>query len=391
MDTPETIEVSKFTKYSCIPGMLTFGTATVVIQKIVLTMRSYDNDGNKEQFSKPWFQTEAMFVGMMLCLVVYEITECVKRFRKVKQEEGTKSRKRDYVLVLIPALCDMCATCMMNVGLVWIQPSIWQMLRGSMIIFSSIMTYFCLKRKLKCYKWVAVIITVVGLLVVAVASLNIPTVNNDEDDDEDGDSTDPDATPRPKTEVTTLQMIIAFVLVIGAQIIQASQIVIEEHLLKSISMPASLIVGIEGFWGTFVLALIMIPLGYTPESWDVFHEDTVDSFELIGHSSTLAIALVLYVFAILAYNLFGMMVTQTFTAVHRTIMEGIRTSCIWLCNLFIHYVIDEHFGEIWNYWSFLELFGFGILIFGTLVYNEVIPLPLPCDKDKGEALLANPV
>lgn len=390
MSTPETIEVNKFTKYSCIPGMLTFGTATVVIQKIVLTMRSYDNDGNREQFSKPWFQTEAMFLGMMLCLVVYEITECVKRFKKVTGEEqpSQKSRKRDYIVVLIPAMCDMCATCMMNVGLVWIQPSIWQMLRGSMIIFSSIMTYFCLKRRLKLYKWVAVIITVVGLLVVAVASLKIPTVNND-DDEEDEDSTDPDATPSPSNKVTTLQMIIAFILVIGAQIIQASQIVIEEHLLKSIQMSASLIVGIEGFWGTLVLAIIMIPLGYTPESWDVFHEDTVDSFELIGHSSTLAIALVLYVFAILAYNLFGMMVTQTFTAVHRTIMEGVRTSCIWLCNLFIHYVINDHFGEIWNAWSFLELFGFAILILGTLIYNEVIPLPLPCDKDKGEALLSN--
>lgn len=36
----------------------------------------------------------------------------------------------------------------------------------------------------------------------------------------------------------------------GAQIIQASQIVIEEYLLKNIDMDASLIVGLEGLWGT---------------------------------------------------------------------------------------------------------------------------------------------
>lgn len=83
MSTPETVQVSKFTKYSCIPGMLTFGTATVVIQKIILSTNSVTHEGVKQKFSKPWFQTEAMFVGMMLCLVVYEIGECLKRFKKV--------------------------------------------------------------------------------------------------------------------------------------------------------------------------------------------------------------------------------------------------------------------------------------------------------------------
>lgn len=266
-------------------------------------------------------------------------------------------------------MCDMCATCMMNVGLVWIQPSIWQMLRGSMIIFSSIMTVFCLKRPLKCYKWFAVCITVLGLIVVAIASIYIPTNNNDDDDEK---------------KVTTTQMVIAFILVVGAQIIQASQIVIEEHLLKSVVMAPSLIVGIEGFWGTLVLAIIMIPLGYTPESWDVFHEDTINSFDLIGHSLSLGVLLILYVLAILAYNLFGMMVTQVFTAVHRTILEAVRTSCIWVCNLFIYYVVDARFGEIWCKWSFLELFGFCIILVGTFIYNDLIPLKLPCDKNPEE-------
>lgn len=73
-------------------------------------------------------------------------------------------------------MCDMCATCMMNVGLVWIAPSIWQMLRGSMIIFSSIFSVIFLKQKKYCYHWTAVGTAVTGLLIIAGASLKIPSI-----------------------------------------------------------------------------------------------------------------------------------------------------------------------------------------------------------------------
>lgn len=65
--------VSEFTKKSCIPGMLLFGTATVVIQKYVFGMKALGKPGEGiVDFQKPWFQTESMFIGMLSCLIVYE-------------------------------------------------------------------------------------------------------------------------------------------------------------------------------------------------------------------------------------------------------------------------------------------------------------------------------
>jgi hypothetical protein len=42
------------------------------------------------------------------------------------------------VQVIVPAICDFVATYMMNVGLLWINASIWQMLRGSIVLFAAI-------------------------------------------------------------------------------------------------------------------------------------------------------------------------------------------------------------------------------------------------------------
>lgn len=45
---------SKLTKLTCIPGMLIFGTSTVVTQKIIFSMSAINVDGVRAKFEKPW-------------------------------------------------------------------------------------------------------------------------------------------------------------------------------------------------------------------------------------------------------------------------------------------------------------------------------------------------
>lgn len=53
----------------------------------------------------------------------------------------------------LPALCDMTASSMMNIGLLMTSASVYQMLRGSVIIFTSIASVLFLKRKLRTHHW----------------------------------------------------------------------------------------------------------------------------------------------------------------------------------------------------------------------------------------------
>lgn len=116
--------------------MLVFGTMTVVIQKVIFNLQGRGRKGTWHKFEKPWFQTEAMFIGMFGCLGVYELLNLYKWWRSrdpaakklldqektdVQSATGKKSvpRWKQYVLVIAPAACDMVATSMMNIGLVW--------------------------------------------------------------------------------------------------------------------------------------------------------------------------------------------------------------------------------------------------------------------------------
>lgn len=42
---------------------------------------------------------------------------------------------------------------------------------------------------------------------------------------------------------------------------------------------------------------------------------------------------------------------------------------VWLTDLFIFYAITQSFGEPWTRWSWLQLCGTAVLLFGTAVYN----------------------
>lgn len=384
-------QASSAFRWTSIAGMLLFGTCTVVIQKVIFNLPGKGRKGDTHVFKKPWFQTEAMFIGMFGCLFVYEGMNLYKYLKRRNSPEGQRllddtkpsvnasasgakkapPKWKQYVLVIAPAMCDMVATSAMNIGLVWISASVWQMLRGSMVIFSALFSKFFLKRELHASHWIGVGTVAFALLVVAFSalmpSLDAPSESNSDD-----------------FQATTSQQAIGCTLVVVAQVIQASQIVVEEFLLHEVDLHAVLIVGLEGLWGGLACSLLLVVVNFIPEPYG---EDVLDTLYMLTHNGKIIGTGLAYAAAILAYNMFGMFVTQTTSAVIRTILEGLRTACIWITNLFIHYVVtkDPKFGEAWTQWSYLQLCGFLFLLLGMWVYNGIVridglyyaPKPLP--------------
>lgn len=67
--------------------------------------------------------------------------------------------------------------------------------------------------------------------------------------------------------------------------------------------------------------------------------------------------------------------TKKLTAVHRTLVDALRTILVWGVDLFIYYLIDESFGESWNHYSYVQVLGFMLLLLGTTIYNAVLKIP----------------
>ncbi|KAL0227636.1 hypothetical protein RCL1_003779 [Eukaryota sp. TZLM3-RCL] len=365
-------------KAIAIPGMLGFGTCTVVIQKIIFGMKGEGRPGSAPHtFRKPWFQTNAMFLGMFWCLIVFELQRLFGKKKKQQEEDqllittDSHSIQQDapkkksshlmyYLVVGAPAMFDLVATILMNIGLLFIAPSIWQMLRGSMTIFSALLSKYILGKALPRYKWFSVVIVSTALFIVAASSVLGPA--------------DPGSQRGGVTPALTL---LGVCLTVGAQVIQASQIVCEEKILKHMNAPPVLIVGLEGLYGIVVGSGLLFLVATFPKHgfFGHFHEDTIDTFYMLKNNPQIGALGILYTLVILGYNLYGMFVTNLFNAVYRTILEGLRCGCIWAVNLLIHYTISDSFGEAWSPWSFLQLFGFCVLLLGMFVNSAVVKVP----------------
>ena len=83
-----------------------------------------------------------------------------------------------YFFLMIPALFDVGATALCMMGLRYINVSIYQMLRGSGIIFVAIMKQHVLKDRLYNFQWLGVFWNVISVIMVGATALFPPVLND---------------------------------------------------------------------------------------------------------------------------------------------------------------------------------------------------------------------
>ncbi|KAJ2378138.1 hypothetical protein H4S02_007453 [Coemansia sp. RSA 2611] len=69
--------------------------------------------------------------------------------------------------------------------------------------------------------------------------------------------------------------------------------------------------------------------------------------------------------SIAMFNYFGLSVTRYLSATSRATIDTCRTLFIWMTSLALS----------WETFSWIQVIGFVILVYGTFVYNRVITLP----------------
>lgn len=365
-----------------IVGMLLTGTLNTLTTKIQFTCRSVGLNGHEEIFSKPWFATLNMMGAMFVVGILDKFARmCSKSDEKetplMVDQVGTSVAQSEtpyrtkVLLVSVPAAFDIIATALSALGMLYIPASVWQMLRGSSIIFAAIFSVVFLRRKLQSFNLLGLALVVVGATVVGYASMG-------GDSSEGGNPED---------------MLIGMGLVISGQVVQAAQIIAEEYLMKSVDLPALQIIGWEGFWGTLMMIFIMYPVLWIIPGDDNGHmEDPFDTIEMIKNNSTLATVIVMFFFSCASFNATGIAVTEALSGVHRMMLDASRTLLIWGFGLFVHYNIDASspYGEQLNEYSGVQLAGFAILVIGQATYGEVLKLPCLKYPEKSKMPVPSP-
>ena len=293
-----------------------------------------------------------MFLGEMMCIFAFKAWFYFRKCRKQDMSIFGPQKFLPFVWA-IPAMCDLLATSAMYVGLTWTSAASFQMLRGSVIIFTGLISVAFLGTRLKVHHWFGMLIVIVGLLLVGVGDTIFT---------EQGGSF-PD------------YVLAGDLLIVLAQVITAVQMTIEEKLIKKYKVPPLQAVGWEGIFGFFTVAIAMIPMYFiswhlpsTDDVWqmNIRFEDAIDAFVMLGNNWKLLFASTGAVNSISFFNFAGLTVTSTMNATTRMVLDSVRTIFIWVFSLSIS----------WQIFQPLQPVGYFILFVGTCVYYDIIIMPL---------------
>ncbi|KAK1748421.1 hypothetical protein QTG54_000360 [Skeletonema marinoi] len=269
---------------------------------------------------------------------------------KMKAESNVDNASKEiplwmYFFLAIPAIFDLAATALCMMGLQYLDVSIYQMLRGSGIIFVALMKQHVLKDHLHQYHWVGVFWNVVSVVIVGGTAMLASGG--------DGEGSN---------NSNTSETFWGVCLLMSGAFVQAVQFVFEEHVMTmDTPAPPLLLIGMEGLWGTILSICVMSDHGS--------YEDPFNTWAMFTHSKNIQVAFFIYFFAIFFYNLFAVLVTFKLSSVWHAILDNFRPITVWGTDLFIFYYINPLFGEVWTQWSYLQIFGMAVLLYGTAIYN----------------------
>ncbi|KAI8323216.1 hypothetical protein GQ54DRAFT_258656 [Martensiomyces pterosporus] len=387
-------------------GMLVTGTLNTLLTKLqdkqCVGNCSDPDPAKREYFEQPVWQTLNMFYGEMMCLACFHLFSLYQRRTGVanrneyepiadgspESDASAAASVQDVpttdalpaiaeaaqaaqpkpiagwatLWMWVPAVCDLLGTTLMNVGLFFTTASVYQMLRGAVVIFSGLFSVLFLGHRLARFQIVSLLLVVVGVTIVGLSNIVSPPAHVHALTASGSGEAEPDSA----VDMEAWRAALGVVLVLGAQVFAATQFVVEEKIIRHYHLTPLRAVGLEGSFGAItVMAAIPILHVLIGRSHPGGYFDATAGFRQIVENPSVWQTSIYIMLSIAMFNFFGLSVTRHLSATSRATIDTCRTLFIWMCSLMLG----------WESFSWIQVLGFIVLVYGTFVYNRVIALP----------------
>ena len=351
------------------------GACNAGFNKYIVSQKSIDR-----KFSHSWFLNLVMFIGESMGIPVYYLLFHKKEKSEEEKNEEEKKPEINKFLLAIPGFLDTCSTGLANIGLILLPASIYQMLKGSLIIMTFLMSKFVVKNKHTLDHYIAVPVSTLGVILVGLSAyLN---AKDDEDkDDEDNNS-------------GAKETLLGIVLMLIAMFILSIQFCFDEHFMRKYSCHPLICIGYEGVFGFFInlfLCTIFYFIKCGSYSKDVKDDEDVPyfvknmctgdddkiwrpenivfAFRQLYHSRILSIIVPITIIFMSSFNILGVSITKYGSATTRTVTDNCRSFLVWLW-----FLMPFNQEDLIEKFNFLQLFGFLCICAGAFIYNGMFKL-----------------
>jgi drug/metabolite transporter (DMT)-like permease len=362
-------------------GMLTAGTVQTVSLKF--QDRTIVDQETRAHFSHPAVQSLEMFIGEFLCLIPHlAVWLCTRSTQAaLARQAGTSLDSIDPEAALelyfkqrslrakvcgvisfaIPAACDAFATTLLNVGLLLTFASVYQMLRGSLVLFTGLLAATVLRKKLHTHHWIGMMLILIGALIIGLVSVIQEGSSRSPPSPSPPSSPNQDSVDLSRSSGTfvgqvvgsttsllsseSAQRLIGDTLIVIAQLLMATQFVVEEKLMNRFKTPPLLAVGLEGFWGICMCGVALPLMSLFKQASGKPLESLPVAVEEISHNLSLLLSTITSIVAIAFFNGLGLFITRYLAAGTRATIDALRTISVYLVGLSLDWE-DFHWLEV---------------------------------------------
>lgn len=341
--------------------MPTVGASVHIIQKFLFECQSKGIDEIKK-FHKPFYFTWLGSLSMFLVFVYLFLSHPISMIAKFNNKQFIKP----FLYLAIATFFNLSAGTLSNVSSLYINYSVSLMLRSSTLIFGALITTYYLKKPLKRNQKSGVYLTLLAIVFVTISAI---------------------LSGSKSTHKSALSKVVAFFIILRilSKSLQAISMIIEEKVMKSVGITPSELAGLNGIW-SLLFSSFLLPL-----------ENCKDTWKMIINSSSVVWLSILSVLVFGIWTILGLQITSKASAVSRMVFDQLTIIFVWIVQLSIYWSVvntkyEEKYlktGEAWTPYSFIQLFGFGIMVYGACVYQNIGVAP--CMKEDvtkpGESLL----
>ena len=233
-------------------------------------------------------------------------------------------------------------------SLVFLPASIIAVLKnGSQLIFLAIISAI-LGKQLPWKQWFGIGLTLIGLVIISLQEIYS---NKDND-------------------VLYNNSVLGIILILLSGFIGAIRNYIEELILHNLDFHSDFLVGLESIISSIILIIVAIFLIL----FDPFKQN--NSFKSLFNNDVNWQMIVFYfgfIISIYGKETMQMKVTKLSTSLTRKLFEVSYPWIIWCISIIIYYVFGSNYGQGWDKWSYIQLFGLIIIICGIVLYMKNKP------------------
>ena len=332
--------------------MPTIGASIHIIQKFLFEL-SYNDNNQEIKFQKPYFFTWLGSLGLFLTYLSNW------RPRSWNSMKSLNFNRKPFFQLALSTLFNLAAGVLSNVTSLYLNYSVSLMLRSSTLIFGAIVNVYYFNKPLPTFQLYSIFLTIVSLFFITLAALL------------SGSKT----THRETTPFFVAIMIIVRVL---SKSLQAISMIIEEKVMSSFTLTPIEVTGFSGIWSLTFSSLILIYVTIRNI------EPLTSTLLALQQSKCILILSIATVIIFAVWTILSLKITKMASAIARMVFDQLTIVIVWVVQLSINWIIcgnenlEKRFlktGEAWTKWSWLQLFGFAIMVFGSLVYQKIVKIP----------------